>query len=161
TTRLRRDIRLAVAAGIAAALALVAIVVAAGPPYPPPESGVRVYDTANIFNAETEARAQQIIDGIEARTGAQVVVYTQEVEDGRTTDEAEADARALMDQWGVGRKGFDDGLVMLFDMYPGHEHGQVQLYAGPGFAAEFLDNASRQRIYDENMLPLLRNGQFN
>src|SRR5262249_40549925 len=71
------------------------------------------------------------------------------------------DARALMDQWGVGRKGFDDGLVILFDMYPGHEHGQVQLYAGPGFAAEFLDNASRQRIYDENMLPLLRNGQFN
>ena len=33
--------------------------------------------------------------------------------------EADSDARALMDQWGVGRKGFDDGLVILFDMYPG------------------------------------------
>ena len=41
-----------------------------------------------------------------------------------------------MDQWGVGRKGFDDGLVIFFDMQPNLEHGQVQLYAGPGFRGD-------------------------
>jgi uncharacterized membrane protein YgcG len=66
-----------------------------------------------------------------------------------------------MDQWGVGRKGFDDGLVILFDMYPGNEHGQVILYGGPGFRATFLDNAEKQRIFDEDMLPLLKASDLN
>jgi uncharacterized membrane protein YgcG len=146
---------------LGALLATASLAAAAGPPFPPPETGVRIYDTSDILSPASEQSAQQIIAGIEARTGAQVVVYTQDVESGRTPDEAEADARALMDQWGVGRKGFDDGLVILFDMYPGREHGQVQLYAGPGFAAEFLDNAARQRIYENDMLPQLRDGDFD
>ena len=63
-----------------------------------------------------------------------------------------------MDQWGVGRKGFDDGLVILFDIDPSLVHGQVQLYGGPGYRAAFLDNSEKQRIFDEDMLPLLRDG---
>ncbi len=61
-----------------------------------------------------------------------------------------------MDQWGVGRKGFDDGLVILFDLDPSLEHGQVILYGGPGYRAAYLDNSEKQRIFDEDMLPLLR-----
>ena len=34
----------------------------------------------------------------------------------RTPPTAEHNAQPLMDQWGVGRKGFDDGLVILFDL---------------------------------------------
>ena len=104
---------------------------------------------------------EKSIAAIEARTGAQVVVYSQVVEQGRTTEEADGDARALMDQWGVGRKGFDDGLVILFDMYPGLQHGQVILYGGPGFIAAFLDNADKQKIYENDMLPLLKAGDFD
>ena len=140
---------------------LAAATLAAGPPFPEPQDGVRVYDTAGVFRPDTVDRVAETIRQIEQRTGAQVVVYTQGVEDGRTTEEADADARALMDQWGVGRKGFDDGLVILFDMYPGNEHGQVILYGGPGFRATFLDNAEKQRIFDEDMLPLLRGGDLD
>jgi len=132
-----------------------------GPPFPDPITDVAVYDTASIFAPETIANAERTIDGIEARTGAEVVVYSQLVEDGRSTEDADTDARALMDDWGVGRKGFDDGLVILFDMYPGREHGQVILYGGPGFRATFLDNAQKQRIYEEDMLPRLRGGDFD
>src|SRR6478672_2263391 len=146
---------------VAALLVLASATVAAGPPFPEPQDGVRVYDTAGVFRPDTVDRVAETIRQIEQRTGAQVVVYTQAVEDGRTTDEADADARALMDQWGVGRKGFDDGLVILFDMYPGNEHGQVILYGGPGFRATFLDNAEKQQIFDEDMLPLLRGGDLD
>ena len=66
-----------------------------------------------------------------------------------------------MDQWGVGRKGFNDGLVIFFDMQPNLEHGQVQLYAGPGFEAAFLSNEERQAIFENDMLPLLRGGDFD
>jgi uncharacterized membrane protein YgcG len=133
----------------------------AGPPFPDPADGVAVYDQAGIFEPDTIAGAETTIDEIEARTGAEIAVYSQVVENGRTTDEADADARALMDQWGVGRKGFDDGLVILFDMYPGLEHGQVILYGGAGFRATFLDNAAKQRIFDEDMLPRLRAGDYD
>jgi uncharacterized membrane protein YgcG len=103
---------------------------------------------------------ESIADAIEARTGAQVAVYTQ-VKPGVTTAQAENDARALMDQWGVGRKGFDDGLVILFDLDPTLRHGQVQLYAGPGFRSTFLTNEERQSIYEEDMLPYLRQGDLD
>jgi uncharacterized membrane protein YgcG len=135
--------------------------IAAGPPFPDPTTNVAVYDDAGIFRPETVTSAERTIDGIESRTAAEVVVFSQLVDDGRTTEEADGDARALMDQWGVGRKGFDDGLVILFDMYPGLEHGQVILYGGPGFRATFLDNAAKQRIFDEDMLPRLQAGDLD
>ncbi|HEX2756044.1 MAG TPA: TPM domain-containing protein, partial [Candidatus Limnocylindrales bacterium] len=135
--------------------------VAAGPPFPDNAEGVGVYDHAGLLRPDTIASAEKTIDAIATRTGAQVVVYTQVVEDGRTTEQADQDARALMDQWGVGRKGFDDGLVILFDMYPGLVHGQVILYGGPGFIATFLDNAQKQAIFENDMLPRIKAGDFD
>ncbi len=152
-----RQALLAGAALVLLSLPLAPALLAAGPPYPQPVTGQRVYDTAEVLSkAEIGSAAAQIL-AIEKRTGSQVVVYTQLVEPGRTTAEAEADARALMDQWGVGRKGIDDGLVILFDLYRTDPcHGQVQLYAGPGFAATYLTNEERQAIYQDDMLPRLR-----
>jgi uncharacterized membrane protein YgcG len=133
----------------------------AGPPFPGPVDGVAVYDRAGILQPATIATVEATIDAIEARTGAEVAVYTQLVETGRSTEAANLDAEALMNQWGVGRKGFDDGLVILFDMYPGLEHGQVILYGGAGFLAAFLDNREKQAIFENDMLPLLKAGDFD
>jgi uncharacterized membrane protein YgcG len=149
-----------------AALAVVALVaatpaVAAGPPFPDPVVDQAVYDTAGVFAPGTVEEAERRIDTIENRTGAEVVVYSQVVDYGVTEDEAKTHARALMDQWGVGRKGFDDGLVILFDLDPSLVHGQVQLYAGPGYRAAFLSNQERQAIFDDQMLPLLRVGDLD
>jgi uncharacterized membrane protein YgcG len=146
---------------LAITLAVPATLLAAGPPFPQPTDGVRVYDEAGIFTAETRDAAETTIRGIEDRSRAQIAVYTQVVEDGRTTEEADQDALALMNQWGVGRKGFDDGLVILFDMYPGLAHGQVILYGGAGFRASILDNREKQQIFDEDMLPLLRGRDYD
>ena len=135
----------------------VAAVAAAGPPFPDPENNRAVYDTAEALDPATRTKVESMIDAIEQRTGAEVVVYTQTIPCCETTDEAAARARALMDQWGVGRRGFDDGLVILYDLNEGDTcHGQVQLYAGPGFQSRFLTNQERQKIFEDDMLPLLR-----
>ncbi len=134
-----------------------ATALAAGPPYPDPVAGQRVYDTADVFDPATIAAAEATIAGIEARTGAQVVVYSQVVGDDVSSDQAESDAQALMDQWGVGRKGFDDGLVILFDLDSTKCHGQVQLYAGPGYRAAYLSNDQRDAIFTDDMTPYLEN----
>jgi uncharacterized membrane protein YgcG len=73
-----------------------------------------------------------------------------------TEAEAEADAIALGTQWGVGREGYDDGLVVLLDLDDSRCHGQVQLYAAVGFREAYISNAERQRIFEETMLPHLR-----
>jgi uncharacterized membrane protein YgcG len=132
-----------------------------GPPFPPPEPNRAVYDAAGILSPETEEWAEATIDAIEERTGAEVVVYTQVVDPTTTTADAEAHAIALMDEWGIGRAGIDDGLVLLIDLYPDRVHGQVQLYAGPGYRAAYLTNEERQRIFEEAMLPRLRAGDFD
>jgi uncharacterized membrane protein YgcG len=143
--------------GLALLLPVLAPVVAAGPPFPDPVNDQAVYDEAGVFRGATIQQLEQTIDGIESRTGAEVVVYTQLVPSGVTTEEAEAHAAALIDQWGIGRAGIDDGFVILFDLHEGDAcHGQVQLYGAPGYRATYLTKAETQRIFDEDMLPLLR-----
>ena len=107
-----------------------------GPPFPDPIDNQSVYDNAGLFQPDTRTQAESIIDAIEAQTKAEVVVYTQALgRDDITPEEAEGHARALMDQWGVGRFGVNDGLVILFDLDTSLQHGQVQLFAGPGFSS--------------------------
>ena len=66
-----------------------------------------------------------------------------------------------MDQWGIGRHGVDDGLVILFDLDTSGTHGQVQLFAGPGFSSTYLSDDQLQAIYEETMLPFLADQQFD
>jgi uncharacterized membrane protein YgcG len=157
----RHASRFLLSVGTAIVLLLPVAAAAAGPPFPEPVDGQAVYDTAGILSDAAIADAEATIDAIEARTAAEIVVYTQLVDYGVTTEETESRARALIDQWGVGRRGFDDGLAIFFDIDPSLEHGQVQLYAGPGFEATFLTNSERQAIFDNDMLPFLRNADFD
>src|ERR1035437_4542829 len=134
---------------------------AAGPPYPDAVTGQRVYDYAGIFSPGAITAAEQTINAIQVRTGAQVAVYTQVKPQSDSLDAANADALALMNQWGVGRKGFDDGLVILFDMQDNLVHGQVSLYAGSGFQAAFMTAGDRQSVFDNDMMPKLKSGDFD
>jgi len=160
-------------ATLAAAWALLLVVPAlvlaqppAGPPFPPPENNVTVYDYANLLSPTTEAQATQIIAGIEQRTGAEVAIYTQ-YKPGSDEDSTLSDARALMNQWGIGRAGFNDGLVILINMnrtqcLPNVSgNGQVQLFAGDGYLATYLSNSERQAIFDNDMKPLLVECNFD
>ncbi|MGZ8502791.1 MAG: TPM domain-containing protein, partial [Candidatus Limnocylindrales bacterium] len=133
-----------------------------GPPYPDPEVDRAVYDYAGILSDDMIVAAEAVIDTIEERTGAEIVVYTQDTgEYSISTEETEDRAIALIGQWGIGRAGFDDGLVIFVDLEPNLLHGQVQLYAAPGFEAAYLTNSERQSIFDNDMLPLLREADFD
>ena len=127
--------------GTAIALLLPIVASAAGPPFPEPVEGQAVYDNAGILSDRPSRTPRRRSTRSRRGPGAEIVVYTQLVDYGVTTEETEARARALIDQWGVGRRGFDDGLAIFFDIDPSLEHGQVQLYAAPGFEATFLTNS--------------------
>ena len=123
-----------------------------GPAYPSPDPARVVHDNAGIFSTATISSAEASIRAIQARTGAEIIVYTQ-LKPGATTASTAADARALVDQWNVGGAS-GDGLVILWNLDETLVHGQVQLYAGAGFRLR-VPNDELQAIFEKTMRPLL------
>lgn len=142
-------------AGLAASSA-----VAAGPPFPDPVEDQAVYDTAGIFQPSTIAELESIIDGAEARSGAEMVVYTQVVPGIGETENFE-NARALVDQWGIGRSGFDDGLVLMIGMQANMINGRVALFGGSGFLDAYASEGDLQSIVDDDFVPLAVQGDLD
>lgn len=130
---------------------------------PPTREGVYVYDLADIWSASTEAQAQAIADAIRARTQAQLAIVSWPSEDfDVSTDTAEVDAQTIINTWGVGRAGVDDGLVVLFDMDNGSKkHGQIYIYAGEGFVDMFLNPDEAKVVVNDAMLPLAIDGDID
>ncbi len=151
---------LAPVALLLALLATASVTVAAGPPFPEPATNQAVYDTAGALRPATMTRAEQVADAIEQTSGAELVVYTQ-VKPFITEDENLADARALMDQWGVGRSGFDDGLVLMIGLDDDLVHGKVSFFAGSGYRSSYLDEDALKRIIDDDFVPAARSGDLD
>ena len=141
-------------------LAASSVARAAGPPFPDPTPNQAVYDTAAALQAATVSSAEQLADDIERTSGAELVVYTQ-VKPFISEDENLADARALMDQWGVGRSGFDDGLVLMIGLDDDLVHGKVSFFAGSGYRSSYLDEDALKRIIDDDFVPAARTGDLD
>ncbi|MGQ0608896.1 MAG: TPM domain-containing protein [Chloroflexota bacterium] len=137
-----------------------ATTLAAGPPFPDPVDDQAVYDEAEMLSADTEAQLEQVIDGIEARTGAEIVVYTQP-DSNISEDDNLGNAKALIDQWGIGRSGFDDGVVLLVGRDPDPGESRVSLYAGSGFLGAYANEDELIGIIDDSFVPAARTGDFD
>ena len=135
----------------------------AGMDLPPNRPGVYVYDYARIWSSNTIDRAQSIAQAIRDRTQAElaIVSWPSDVLDV-STDTARADAITIMDTWGVGRQGVNDGLVVLFDMDSGSRaHGQIYLYAGSGFLEQYLNEDEAATVVNGTMLPKAKVGDLD
>lgn len=128
-------------------------------PFPDPVTGQAVYDPAGALDPQIEQVLEDRIDAIEERSGAEIAIYVQ-VDPSATPDSNLAAARALLDQWGVGRAGFDDGLVFLISFEPGLQHGEAHFFAGAGFLRGYLSQGDLQALFDEVVLPAAGQGQL-
>jgi uncharacterized membrane protein YgcG len=129
---------------------------------PPSETGRYVYDLAHVWQPATIQEAQLEIANVKARTGTEIAVVSWPSGLSRVSlDTARTDALTIMNTWGVGQKGIDDGLVILFDLDTTLKHGQIYLYGGRGFLASYLSQADLQAVVDQAMLPFAKNGDFN
>jgi uncharacterized membrane protein YgcG len=120
--------------------------------FPDPVAWQAVYDPAGALAPEIEEALESQVDAIEARSGAELAVYVQ-VDEFATEESNEEAARALLDQWGVGRAGYDDGLVYLVSFEPDLVHGVVSYYAGAGFLRGYLSQNDLQSTIDDVIVP--------
>ena len=72
-----------------------------------------VVDLADIINQSIEARLNGFLMELEQKTGAQVVLLSVESLEGNSIEDF---SLAVAEQWGLGRKGKDDGMLIFFAM---------------------------------------------
>ena len=153
-----------VAAGVVALIALAGPAVLNGfvagtrPAFPDPVTDQAVYDPAGALSPEVEAALEQQIDAIENRSRAEVVIYVRH--DPSITPEGNAaDVRGLIDQWGIGRAGYDDGFAILLTFDDTQlQHGELNTWAGAGFNNAYLPESAQQPLRDDVIIPAIRQG---
>jgi uncharacterized protein len=119
---------------------------------PAVELAGRVTDAAQLLTEEQETGLSAKLEKLERATKHQMVVVT--VPTLRGQDIAEF-TKNLGNSWGIGRKGHDDGVIML--VAPNER--KVRIAVGDGLAKELPDALCKQ-ILDEQVLPRFRMGDF-
>ncbi len=123
-----------------------------------PEPGKHVYDMAGLLTSAEIADLEMHAKAVE-QAGAPTIVYLQAKD--ATYDQTYQDAGNLMNAWNVeSAPNARDGFVMFLNLIPGNlRHGQVVLFAGQKYFQNGpLTHDETQRIYQDEMLPLLRDG---
>jgi uncharacterized membrane protein YgcG len=120
--------------------------------FPPPVINQAVYDLAGVLTEDEVADLEAQIDALEARSGAEVAIYLQ-VDPNQDFDSNLLLAESLMNEWGVGREGYDDGFVILVSFEDDRIHGVLSTYAGGGFKVAYLSEDEQTAMRDDVMVP--------
>ena len=117
---------------------------------------ILVYDESNIFAAPEERALNQRLVQISNNTSNQIVVVV--VNDLCGMDKAMY-ATDLGQAWGVGRKGKDNGIVILIK--PTGGKGQRRTFISVGYGLEgVIPDATAKLVVENEMIPNFKNGQF-
>jgi uncharacterized protein len=113
----------------------------------------RVVDAADVLTPEQAHALSRKLAGAESRTHHQVVVVTVCDFDGETID---GYSRWLANAWGIGRKFYDDGVVLLVAPI----QRQVRIEVGFGLENALTDTEAAM-IIGRDVIPRFRVGDWN
>lgn len=119
-------------------------------PYPPR----LVNDMAGVFSKATRAALEDSLRRLSNTTSNQIVIVTVDDLNGFTPNQF---ATEIGDQWGVGQKKEDNGVVILIKPKTTFSKGQVYIATGRGLEGA-LPDVFCNRIVQDRMLPKLKKG---
>lgn len=131
--------------------ALFTIAARAAPTFPPLTG--RVVDDAGILSPQTQEHVTALLAEEEKETGNQVVVATLKSLQGYTIEQY---GYQLGRAWGIGRKGKDNGALLI--VVPSAH--AVRIEVGYGLEGALTD-AQGKVIIDQFMLPAFRRGDYD
>lgn len=126
--------------------------VAAASLQPIPKLEARVTDLTGTLTAGEQADLEQKLQAFEARKGAQIAVL---VVATTQPEEIEQYSIRVVEQWKLGRAKPDDGVLVLL----AKDDRATRIEVGYGLEGALTD-ATSNRIIDETMIPLFRQGQY-
>ncbi len=111
-----------------------------------------VTDEAGILSERVRTGLENVMSELEQKTGAQVAVVTASSLNGRDVAEV---AEKLFQEWGVGNKAKDDGVLLL--VAPIERKARIEV----GYGLEgLIPDARAGRILDEQAMPHFRAGDM-
>src|SRR6202166_572550 len=127
-------------------------VASAQSPLPVPKLEARVTDLTGTLTAGQQAELEQKLADFEARKGTQIAVLLVPT---TQPEEIEQYSIRVTDVWKLGRKKADDGALLIL----AKDDHKLRIESGQGLEGVLTDAASN-RIIEDTMVPLLRQGQF-
>jgi uncharacterized protein len=112
----------------------------------------RVVDQADLLSPADEAALTEQSAALERRTGHQFVIATVAGLGGHRIEDY---SLRLANHWGIGRKGIDDGVVLLV----APRERKVRIEVGDGLEKTLTD-AEAAHIIDTDVLPFFRKGEM-
>jgi uncharacterized protein len=119
---------------------------------PTPKLEARVTDLTGTLTAGQEAELEQKLSDFEARKGAQIAVLLVPT---TKPEEIEQYSFRVKEAWKLGRKKVDDGALLIL----AKDDHKLRIENGYGLEGVLTDAASN-RIIEDTMVPLLRQGQY-
>src|SRR6202451_4752918 len=119
---------------------------------PLPKLEARVTDLTGTLTAAQQAELEQKLADFEARKGAQIAVLLVPT---TQPEEIEQYSIRVKDAWKLGRKKVDDGALLIL----AKDDHKLRIENGYGLEGVLTDAASN-RIIQDTMVPLLRQGQY-
>ena len=111
-----------------------------------------VVDSANAFTIDQRAALTAKLDSFDIETSTQIQIYT-------TTNLQGYDivdfAQRLGEGWGVGKEGFDNGIVIVYLPKTDSTNGEVTIQTGYGIEP-LIPDAICKRIIDIEMIPCFK-----
>jgi len=121
-----------------------------------PKQQVLVNDFANVLTqAETNALESKLLQ-FYANTGNQITLVTVKSLNG---SDASSFAYEIGEKWQVGKKGFDNGIVILFKPKTRASKGQVFIATGYGLEGVIPD-ATAKEIVSNEMIPYFKQARI-
>src|SRR5579863_1917371 len=117
-----------------------------------PKLETRVTDLTGTVTAAQQAELEQKLGDFEARKGAQIAVLLVAT---TQPEEIEQYSIRVVEAWKLGRKKVDDGALLIL----AKNDRRIRIENGYGLEGVLTDAAS-DRIIEDTMLPLLRQGQY-
>ena len=115
-----------------------------------------VVDAAGVFTDQEVAYLKRELQAFSDTTSNQIVVVTMSDLQGYAPYEI---ATKIGQDWGVGQKGFDNGVVILFKPKTSNSKGQV--FIAPGYGLEgAIPDATTKLIIEREMIPYFKQGNI-
>jgi uncharacterized protein len=126
--------------------------VAAQAEVPVPPLQARVTDLTRTLTPDQRATLESRLAALEARKGAQIAVLIVPTTQPETIEQY---ARRVLDEWKLGRKGVDDGALLLV----AKDDRALRIETQYGLEG-VLPDAIAKRIIEEDIVPRFRQGDF-
>ena len=144
--------RLVIAALLAGGITAAAALGAARAEVPVPVLNARVTDLTGTLSAQQRGELESRIAAYESRRGSQIAVLLLPT---TKPEEIEQYSIRVAEAWKIGRKGVDDGLILVV----AKDDRTLRIEVGYGLEGIIPDSLAK-RVIDERIVPRFREGDF-